>query len=130
CGTGATTLEAARAVGPTGRVRGLDVSGEMLAAAAAAAAAQDGTGAIAPVDWVEADAVKWVPDGPPYDAVISRFGVMFFSDPVAAFSNLAEATGVGGRLAFAAWQRRDDSALFSVPLYAALEVLRSRGIRT
>jgi ubiquinone/menaquinone biosynthesis C-methylase UbiE len=128
CGTGVTTLEAARAVGVTGRVCGLDVSGEMLAAAAAAS--PHGAGAMAPVDWVEADAVTWAPDGPPYDAVISRFGVMFFSDPVAAFTNLARATRVGGRLAFAAWHRRDDSAAFSVPLYAALGALQSRGIRT
>ena len=104
-------------VGPTGRVRGLDVSGEMLAAAAAAAAKCDGD--MGPIEWVEADAVTWVPDGPPHDVVISRFGVMFFSDAPAAFTNLARATRVGGRLAFAAWQRRDDSATFSVPFRAA-----------
>ena len=127
CGTGSTTIAAARVVGPTGRVRGLDVSGEMLAAAAVSAARCDGD--LAPIEWVEADAVTWVPDGPRHDVVISRFGVMFFSDPPAAFANLARATRAGGRLAFAAWQRRDDSATFSVPFRAAVDVLRSRGIR-
>ncbi len=129
CGTGPTTYAAARAVGPTGRVCGLDVSGEMLAAAAATDVRTDDTAA-APIDWVEADAVTWEPEGPRHDVVISRFGVMFFSDPPAAFANLANATRVGGRLAFAAWQRRDKSALFSVPLHAALDALRSRGIRS
>ena len=40
-----------------------------------------------------------------FDAVISRFGVMFFGDPVAAFANLARATRPGGRLAVVTWQR-------------------------
>ena len=127
CGTGPTTYAAARAVGPTGRLCGLDVSGQMLAAAEAGTAHPD-DGAAAPIVWVEADAVTWEPEGPQYDAVISRFGVMFFSDPPAAFANLAHATHAGGRLAFAAWQRRDESALFSVPLHATLDVLRSKGI--
>jgi len=129
CGTGPTTFAAARAAGATGRVCGLDVSGEMLAAAAATAAHRGG-GAVAPIEWVEADAVTWVPEGPRHDVVISRFGVMFFSDPQAAFANMADATRTGGRLAFAAWQRRDQSALFSVPLHAALDLLRSWGIRS
>ncbi len=130
CGTGPTTYAAAQAVGPTGRVCGLDVSGEMLVAAAGAAMSHPGAGAPAPIDWVEADAVTWEPEVARYDAVISRFGVMFFSDPPAAFSHLAQATRDGGRLALAVWQRRDNSALFSVSLHAALDVLRSRGIRS
>jgi SAM-dependent methyltransferase len=125
CGTGPTTVTAARLVGPSGRVRGLDVSGRMLEAAAANVAGIDG---IASVDFVEADAVNWVPEGPGHDAVISRFGVMFFSDPPAAFANLARATRTGGRLAFASWQRRDASSVFAVPLHAALEALRARGV--
>ena len=127
CGTGPTTLAAARLVGPAGRVRGLDVSGRMLEAAAASVA-DAGDDTLAPIDWVEADAVTWVPDGPPVDVVMSRFGVMFFSDPPTAFANLARAAAPTGRLAFAAWQRRDESPVFAVPLLAAVEVLRARGI--
>jgi hypothetical protein len=77
---------------------------------------------------VEADAVKWIPAAGRYDAVISRFGVMFFSDPLSAFTNLAVATRPGGRLTVAVWQRRDNSELFSVSLHATLAVLRSRKI--
>ncbi len=124
CGTGPTTREAAVAVGPTGSVTGLDVSADMLAAAASVPA---GEGA-APIDWVAADAVAW--DGPEaaYDAVISRFGVMFFADPAAAFARLAAVTRPGGRLAVAVWQRRDDSELFAVPLHATLAVRRAHGV--
>jgi len=124
CGAGPTTREAAVAVGPTGVVTGLDVSAEMLEAAASVPA---GAGA-APIDWVVADAVGWSPPGPTYDVVISRFGVMFFSDPQTAFANLAAATRPDGRLALAVWQRRDASDLFAVPLRAALDARRAAGV--
>ena len=123
CGTGATTRRAAREVGPAGQVVGLDISAEMLAAAAAQPV-QDGA---APLEWVAADAVRWQPDTPAFDVVLSRFGVMFFSDPVAAFGTLASATRPGGRLAMAVWAGRDESELFAVPLHAALGELRRRG---
>jgi SAM-dependent methyltransferase len=125
CGTGPTTRTAAVAVGPDGRVTGLDVSQEMLDAAAASPA-EPGA---APLDWVLADAVGWSPPAPPpYDVVLSRFGVMFFSDPAAAFANLACATRSGGRLVVAVWARRDESELFSVSLRAALDALERSGI--
>lgn len=120
CGTGPTTRQAALAVGANGRVAGLDIAGEMLAVAAATAA-DDGA---APIEWIEADAVDWdPPTARPYDVVLSRFGVMFFSDPPAAFGALALASRPGGRLAIATWARRDESELFAVPLRAALDVL-------
>src|SRR4051812_19646648 len=118
CGTGPTTYAAAAAVGPTGHVCGLDISGEMLAAAASAPPADADPAASAPIEWLEADPVAWSPPGPDRDVVLSRFGVMFFSDPAAAFANLARATRAGGRLAFACWQRRDESDLFRVPFEA------------
>jgi SAM-dependent methyltransferase len=125
CGTGPTTRDAAVAVGPTGRVTGLDVSQDMLDAAAAVPAA---AGA-APMDWLRADAAAWTPPDPPaYDVVLSRFGVMFFSNPAAAFANLARATHPGGRLAIAVWDRRDASELFTVPLRAALDAMARHGV--
>jgi SAM-dependent methyltransferase len=124
CGTGPTTRRAALEVGAGGRVVGLDVSARMLAAAAAQPNEDGG----APVEWVTADVVTWQPDPGVFDVVLSRLGVMFFSDPAAAFGRLATATRPGGRLAMAVWARRDESELFAVPLHAALDQLRHRGV--
>lgn len=123
CGTGPTTRRAAREVGPTGHVTGLDISPEMLAAAAEAPI-EDGA---APLAWTVADAVTWRPGDQAVDVVLSRFGVMFFSDPAAAFGTLAAATRPGGRLAMAVWGRRDESETFAVSLRATLDELRRRG---
>lgn len=118
CGTGPTTHRAAAQVGPGGAVTGLDVSDAMLDAASAATP----LGVLAPIDWVAADATTWPGDGDRFDAVISRFGVMFFDDPGHAFSNLARLTRPGGRLALAVWAHRRRNPLFEVPLSAALAV--------
>lgn len=123
CGTGPTTRRAALEVGPTGRVAGLDISGEMLAAAASVPV---GDGA-APIDWVEGDVATTDVALPTADAVISRFGIMFFAHPVHAFERLA-ATAPGGRLVVAVWAHRERSDLFEVPLRAALDELDRRGI--
>lgn len=125
CGTGPTTVLAAEAVGPTGAVTGVDISREMLDAAAANV--RDG---LAPIDWVQADAVTWDPPEAMFDIVLSRFGVMFFSDPLAAFSNLARAVRPGGRLAMAVWPSRDESDVFAVPLRAMVGVFRSRRVHS
>ena len=119
CGTGPTTREAATLVGPEGSVTGLDVSGEMLAAAAGVPTGERA----ATISWLEADPVQWSPPAATYDVVLSRFGVMFFSDPAAAFTHLAAATRDGGRLAMATWAPRPESDLFEVPYTAALTAL-------
>ncbi|WFE39594.1 class I SAM-dependent methyltransferase [Micromonospora sp. WMMD998] len=105
CGTGQLTrLAAGRSV--TGAALGVDLSAPMLAAARAAAVAE----AVSNVDFLRADAQAhpFTPGG--VDVVLSRFGVMFFADPVAAFANLARALRPGGRLAFVClddWRRGD-----------------------
>jgi SAM-dependent methyltransferase len=99
CGCGGTTLAAARLVAP-GQVVGLDLSGPMLARARADAKAADLGNAL----FLQGDAQvhRLGPDR--FDVVLSRFGVMFFADPVAAFANIRSATRPGGRLIFVCWQ--------------------------
>jgi SAM-dependent methyltransferase len=118
CGTGPTTRQAAALVGPTGSVTGVDITEEMLAAAAASPPAADS----APIEWLRADAVDGELPTAAADIVLSRFGVMFFSDPSAAFPNLA-AAAPGGRLAIATWARRGESEMFQVPYTATLAAL-------
>jgi SAM-dependent methyltransferase len=100
CGSGELALQAAQQVGAAGAVVGADISAALIANARGRA---DRAGADH-VQFVEADVqVHDLPAGS-YDAVVSRFGVMFFDDPVAAFANLHRATAPGGRLSFVAWQ--------------------------
>ncbi len=99
CGTGETTRVAAR-LALDGDAHGVDLSTAMLARAREAAAA-DG---LANVTFEQADAQVHPFAEARFDAVISRFGVMFFADPVAAFANLARATRPGGRLVVVTWQ--------------------------
>jgi SAM-dependent methyltransferase len=99
CGTGATTRRAARAAAD-GDALGVDLSTAMLARARERATAEG----IANVTFERADAQVHPFGAGMFDRVISRFGVMFFADPVAAFANLARATRAGGRLAVVVWQ--------------------------
>jgi len=84
CGAGSTTVEAARRVAPNGAALGVDISGPALALARERAAAAG----LEAVDFIEADAQGHSFEPGAFDAVISRFGTMFFGDPVAAFANL------------------------------------------
>ena len=115
CGCGATTLAAARAVAP-GTVAGIDLSAAMLARARENAA----HAGLPNASFEQADA-QVHEFAASYDAVISRFGVMFFADPVAAFANLLAATRPAGRLAFACWQPLADNEWLLVPLAALAE---------
>ncbi|SCF98797.1 class I SAM-dependent methyltransferase [Streptomyces sp. Ncost-T10-10d] len=95
CGAGCTTrLAARRASG--GRASGLDLSAPMLARARESAQCE----ALGHVTFEQAD-VQVHPFGPgTFDVAISRFGVMFFDDPVTAFTNIGRALRPGGRIAF------------------------------
>lgn len=93
CGAGTTTAEIAARVAP-GKVSGIDISAPLINAAAMRA------GMIA--TFIEADAANY-PYAPEFDLVFSRFGVMFFYDPVKAFTNLHRALKPEGRLAVICW---------------------------
>jgi SAM-dependent methyltransferase len=105
CGTGATTRAAARAAGDGGRATGLDIS-EPLLGRARQRAVDDG---ITNVEFVCADAQVASLEERHFDLVMSKFGVMFFADPVAAFLNLARSVHPGGRLAFVSWRVPEDN---------------------
>lgn len=114
CGMGETTLELGRRVGPGGSVVGVDVSAPMLERARAAALA---AGA-ANVAFESADAQTTALPGP-FDALYSRFGVMFFAEPEAAFANLRRALRGGARLAFVCWRALQENPWLLVPATTA-----------
>jgi SAM-dependent methyltransferase len=116
CGCGATALALAPSVAPGGAVVGVDVSAPMLARA------RDRAAGLAAVDFVEADAASHALD-PPADLLVSRFGVMFFGDPPAAFANLFRMVRPGGRLAFVCWRALADNPWAHVPLDAARDAV-------
>lgn len=95
CGTGQTTRLAARLAAP-GAVLGLDLSEPMLARARTLSAAEGLTGVV--FRQGDAQVHPFAPGS--FDAAISRFGIMFFEDPIAAFTNIRSALRPGGRLAF------------------------------
>ncbi|MGW0601673.1 class I SAM-dependent methyltransferase [Streptomyces sp. NPDC002776] len=95
CGAGRTTRLAARRAG-RGRALGLDLSGPMLGKARESALHEG----VENVSFVQGDAQVHPLETEGFDAVISRYGMTFFADPVAAFANLHRALRPGGRLAF------------------------------
>ncbi|MGC9271972.1 class I SAM-dependent methyltransferase [Acidiphilium sp.] len=116
CGTGTTTAQLADAVGPTGHVTALDVSRPMLGIARIRLAGQRN------ITLIEDDAASRR-FSPSFDLLTSRFGIMFFEDPVAAFVNLRGALRPGGRLVCLAWAAVDHNPHWAVPLRLAIERL-------
>jgi SAM-dependent methyltransferase len=123
CGRGVTTRAAAAIVGTTGRVTAVDVAPDLIEAAAARAV-PDGA---APIEWLVADAQRAPFADGSFDAVISRFGVMFFDDAVAAFANLRRAVRPGGRLAVCTWRPRDASPFQHAGYDAIVTALTAAG---
>jgi ubiquinone/menaquinone biosynthesis C-methylase UbiE len=115
CGSGATTNALAQKVGPSGHVFGIDVSSPMLERA------RQVTPKDAPVDYVLADATVYPFDAESFDLLASRFGVMFFADPVSSFANLRRALRPTGRLAFACWREPRENPWMMTPLQAVYQ---------
>jgi SAM-dependent methyltransferase len=115
CGCGATTLELARQVGPEGRVIAIDISEPMLARAKERLSGYPNT------TFLPRDAGAVPVDDLRAGLAISRFGVMFFGDPVSAFANLRTGLAPGGRLRFACWRAIQENPWMQIPLHAAYE---------
>jgi ubiquinone/menaquinone biosynthesis C-methylase UbiE len=117
CGCGQTLLQLAELAGPSGQVLGVDISPPMLERARERIAGRP-TIALALGD---AQAYGFAPGA--FDAVYSRFGVMFFDDPRAAFRNLRAAARPGGRLSFVCWQDLAKNPWAARPLQAVMRLL-------
>jgi SAM-dependent methyltransferase len=115
CGLGPTTVELAHRVAPAGRAIGLDVSKEMVERARRRSAG------VANIEFIVGDAASHRFAAPLADLLFSRFGVMFFGDPIAAFANLRQALKPGGRVLFACWRRLSENPWMLTPLLAAYE---------
>jgi SAM-dependent methyltransferase len=122
CGAGQTTREAARAAAP-GDVLGIDVSAPALERARRLAAA-DG---LDNVSYEEGDCQTHPFEPRSFDVAISRFGVMFFSDPIAAFGNIARALRPDGRLVALVWQRHGDNE-WAVEIDQAVGSMMAEGL--
>jgi SAM-dependent methyltransferase len=112
CGCGTFALQIARRVGNEGAVCGIDISAPMLEQARKAARDSH----LDNVQFLEADAQTYEFAPQSQDALLSRFGVMFFDDPVAAFTNLRRALRPGGRLAFVCFQAMDKNLWATLPV--------------
>lgn len=118
CGCGETSIAMARMVGPSGAVIGIDVSQPMLAVARSRGALTD----CAQLAFREGDASEAeLPAN--IDLLFSRFGVMFFGQPAAAFRHLRKALRTGGRCVFVCWRTPRDNAWAMTPLSAAREAM-------
>jgi SAM-dependent methyltransferase len=114
CGTGATTLALARALGPATHCVGIDVSSPMIAVAEERAE-------VSSIDarFIAADAANYAFTPGAFDVLVSRFGVMFFDEPVRAFKNLRSASERGAVLSFYAWRSPAENPFMTVAERAA-----------
>ncbi len=117
CGTGEISLVIDAAVGEAGSVLGLDISEQMLARARERA-----DELLSEAEFRNADAATFADEGD-FDLIVSRFGVMFFDDPQAAFANLHARAASGGRLAFACWQPAAVNPWATLPMTVLADLL-------
>ncbi|MBB3889384.1 SAM-dependent methyltransferase [Phenylobacterium haematophilum] len=115
CGAGATTLAMARRLGSEGLSLGVDISAPLIEIAVAQATAG--------AQFVQADAQTYDFDQATFDAAMSRFGVMFFSDFDAAFANIRRSLKPGAELVFACWRSPADNPMAVIPGRAAAPFL-------
>jgi len=118
CGTGATTLAVGRQLAPDGGCTGIDISEPMLALARTRAAR-----AAVAAEFIRADAQDYPFEPASFDMIVSRFGVMFFDDPVRAFSNLRRAARPGAALRTAVWRRPEENPFMTAAERAVAPML-------
>jgi ubiquinone/menaquinone biosynthesis C-methylase UbiE len=109
CGTGSTTLAASLQLGAQGLCTGIDISQQMIDVAKTAASGQGLS-----THFICDDAQRYAFAAASFDLIISRFGVMFFDDPVAAFTNLRQAARPHAELRFIAWRSADENPFMTI----------------
>ncbi|MFD9113414.1 class I SAM-dependent methyltransferase [Streptomyces bottropensis] len=124
CGTGGLTLAVARRLGPGGRCVGVDISEPMISRAREDAEQEDVW-----ASFVCADAQDHAFESGAFDAVISRFGVMFFLDPVRAFANLRRAVRDEGALRCVVWRDPAENPFMTTAQRAASPLLPDLPVR-
>ena len=122
CGCGNQTLEWASRLDAQSKITGIDISEPMLSLAHDLKAAHQ-SALQAEVEFVEGDASDSLFPNETFDAIYSRFGVMFFNDPTAAFATLRATLKPDGELGFVCWQSPTLNPFFTAPMQAALSVL-------
>ena len=118
CGTGSTTRAVARLPGAKSCPVGVDISEQMIATARMLAEQER-----VPAKFVCADAQSHSFEPASFDAIMSRFGVMFFADPVRAFANLRNAAGKEATLCFIAWRSPAENRFMTTAERAAASLL-------
>ncbi|MHA7633829.1 class I SAM-dependent methyltransferase [Corallococcus sp. M7] len=124
CGTGSTTLAVARRLGAMGHGTGIDISEPMLATARIRAE-QEGT----PARFIRANAQLHAFEPASFDMIISRFGVMFFEDPVQAFANLRHAAKNDAQLLAIAWRSPSENPFMTTAERAAAPLVPNLPVR-
>jgi SAM-dependent methyltransferase len=118
CGAGFTTLALARELGEEARTVGADISGPLLVAA------RDRSNAAGvPIEFVFGDAQTFDFEPATFDLIVSRLGVMFFADPVAAFANLRGAATDAARLRFICWRDPAENPFMTLTARATKDLL-------
>jgi SAM-dependent methyltransferase len=117
CGAGTTSFALADRVGPTGHVLGIDISEPLIDRARERATTRTS------VEFRLGDASRTPLPSAGFDLLFSRFGVMFFDDPVAAFWHLRSALRPGGRLAFACWRGAEENDWVRLPMGAIRDIV-------
>ena len=117
CGSGALLPFLSDKVGNSGLVHGVDISNPLLGLAKKYHCAKEN------ITFLNADAQSYNFKSLNYDNVVSRFGVMFFEDPMAAFKNIRSSMKNNGKLNFVCWSKLEDNDFFVMPLKIVLRHL-------
>jgi SAM-dependent methyltransferase len=118
CGAGAVTLAIGRKLGPQGQCVGIDISQPLIDAARDRAARAGAT-----ATFLRADAQRYAFEPATFDAIVSRFGIMFFDDSVRAFENLRRAARTDAALRFLAWRSPAENPFMTTTERAAAPFL-------